>query len=81
MEIPGYRIEDQVAEGGMATVFVAIQESLVIMHGEDSFMPDPRMDIQALAAVAPECNHLVRCNVISGQGDRYNEGQFIQRKE
>ena len=28
MEIPGYKIQHQVGQGGMATVYLAIQESL-----------------------------------------------------
>ena len=58
-----------------------IEKSLRILDRNNSFMPDIRTDIQAPTTVTPECYHLFRLDIVTGQCDRHNKRFFVQWKK
>ena len=52
---------------------LAVQESRVVVEGNERPVPDVRMDIKPACAVAPECHEPLRRDIIAGQGEGDDE--------
>ncbi len=58
-----------------------VEEALAAGEGEDAFVPDVRMDVEALRAGEAKADEALRRDVVAGQRQRHVERPLIERKE
>src|SRR3954470_12925180 len=58
-----------------------VEEALLAAPGEHPFVPDARMDVQALVAREAEADEALRRDVVAGQCQGHVERRLVEREE
>jgi hypothetical protein len=60
---------------------LSIEKALLALHGKNTFVPDARVDIYSSSSIAPECDDILRFEVVTGKRSGDHEGLSVQGEE